>query len=68
MMGGLVASSFLAIAQGLARILQIGFLYSGPQSTAPLPIKAALTGLRAAPIRVVIVPAVPDGNTDLLAC
>jgi putative tryptophan/tyrosine transport system substrate-binding protein len=71
MMGGVVASPFLAIAQYPARILQIGFLYPGPQSTAPLRIKAALTGLQAgglrAPDQLAVVPAVTDGNAALLA-
>src|SRR5262249_26549769 len=43
LIGGAVASPFLATAQDRARVLQIGFLYPGPHSTAPLRIKAALT-------------------------
>lgn len=70
-MGGVAASPFLATAQDSARILQIGFLYPGPQSTAPIRIKAALTGLQAgglrAPNQVAVVPAVTDGNAALLA-
>jgi hypothetical protein len=54
-------------AQQPAKILQVGFLYPGPQAAALLRMKAVLTGLEAAGLRapdqVTLIPAVTGGDS-----
>ena len=70
--GSAVAAYPLAAqAQLSAKKLQVGFLYPGPKAAATPRIKAVITGLQASGLRlqdqVTIVPALTDGNSELLA-
>lgn len=69
--GGAAAWPLAARAQQAAKILQVGFLYPGPQAAALLRIKAVLAGLQAAGLRapdqVALIPAVTGGDAALLA-
>jgi putative ABC transport system substrate-binding protein len=70
MIAGTAARPFGAGAQQSANLLQVGFLYPGPQAAALSRIKAAQTGLHAGGLsqgQVTIIPAVTGSDATLLA-
>jgi putative ABC transport system substrate-binding protein len=70
LVGGTAAWPFGAGAQQSANLLQVGFLYPGPQAAALSRIKAAQTGLHAGGLsqdQVTIIPAVTGSDATLLA-
>jgi putative ABC transport system substrate-binding protein len=70
LVGGTAAWPFGAGAQQSAMLLQVGFLYPGPQAAALSRMKAAQTGLHAGGLsqdQVTIIPAVTGSDATLLA-
>src|SRR5262245_13256893 len=70
LVGGAAAWPFGASAQESAKLLQVGFLYPGPQAAALSRIRAAQTGLHAGGLpqdRVTMIPAVTGSDATLLA-